>query len=78
LPVLLAAPAALLVAPPTAREGFRSPCPISSARDGAGEVEAVAVSTDLYQIGFGEEWLVVTRDRLLVFGPDVGFPTPMP
>jgi len=38
---------------------------------------AIAISTDLNPDGtFGEEWLVVTRDRMMVYEPDSGHPRP--
>jgi ATP-binding cassette subfamily B protein len=44
--------------------------------DGGGEEVVIAVAADLHRGGFGEEWLVVTRDRLLVFAPNGARPTP--
>jgi ATP-binding cassette subfamily B protein len=48
-----------------------------AASNGHGDNLVIAVAADLHRGGFGEEWLVVTRDRLLVFEPN-GAATPAP
>jgi ATP-binding cassette subfamily B protein len=48
-----------------------------AASNGARDDVLAAVATDLTQAGsFGEEWLVVTKDRLLVFAPNGSHPVP--
>ena len=48
-----------------------------AAQNGGSADVVIAVAADLSRQGrFGEEWLVVTKDRLLVYEPNGGQPTP--
>src|SRR6185436_19566311 len=48
-----------------------------AAKNGGSADVVIAVAADLTrQVSFGEEWLVVTKDRLLVYEPNGTHPTP--